>query len=242
MSRSGIPLPDADEAGNGFRSWARVTVIVAGFPLLLVHGFTQFQWVTEFYAGDRGLWRPFWTLALITEWSVMALVAATYLRPGRALEALGLPLRPSPRDLFAGGAVLFSFAALALFGANGPQEFLARIPEGARMFIPPSDLGSRLLWLAMCVTAAVVEETLWRAVLVRELTVRTRSVVVATVAAAILFAYFHGGLRQGPALFAWRATVALGFSWLYTATGNLRGPILIHFLIDAVALAAIQVD
>lgn len=237
-----IASKNADEAGDGARAWFRIGVILAGFPLLHVHGLTRIDWVADFYAGDRGLWRPFWALAMASEWVVLAMVVASYRIPGRALSALGLPMAASGRQLAVAGGIIAAFTALAVLGAGGPQEFLARMPLGARMFVPPSDLMSRVLWLAMCVTASVVEETLWRGTLVREFAARLRSLPVAVVAAALLFAYFHGGLQQGPVLFLWRAAVALGFSWLYTTTGSLRWPILIHFLLDATALAAIQVD
>jgi membrane protease YdiL (CAAX protease family) len=41
--------------------------------------------------------------------------------------------------------------------------------------------------------------------------------------------------------FAWRTVVALGLTWLAVGTRSLRWPILVHFLADASALAAIQV-
>ncbi|HXV73487.1 MAG TPA: CPBP family intramembrane glutamic endopeptidase, partial [Sphingomonadales bacterium] len=210
------------------------------FPAVLVFVVPEFEFMRAFYRGDRSLWLAFWGTAALIEWGTLALVLATFREKLGALREVGFPLTPVRREKIVGGAVLGFFIVLAIAGAGTPQDFLPNVPEGARMFVPPADLSSRLFWVFMALTAAIVEETLWRGMVLTELKKLNWHPVLAVAASSLSFAYFHGGHYQDPGTFAMRFFAGVAFSALYLKTKSLKWPILIHFLLDAALLAAIQ--
>lgn len=240
--RSGADHPDHAGSAMGTRSVLRGLLILVLFPVLLAFGLPQAEFVQAFYAGDRSQWKAFWGVALAIEWITLLAVLATFMSVRQAATTMQVPrsLRITERwliGLAVGGALV-----LAIVGAGGEQSFLSRIPSGARMFIPPSELESRLLWFAMCVTAAICEEAMFRGVALRELAVRLRSMHVAAIVTSLSFAFFHGGLEQGAAFFTYRFAVSMGLSYLAWHSRSLLPAILVHFLMDASALLAIQID
>jgi membrane protease YdiL (CAAX protease family) len=110
------------------------------------------------------------------------------------------------------------------------------------MSIPPSALGARLFWVFVSLTAAICEETLWRGFAITELRAITGSTLLAVLISSLSFVFFHGGLQQGSAIFAYRFAISLILAAVYLRAGNLRWVMVIHFLMDASALMAIQID
>lgn len=225
-----------------WRSLVRLAIILLVFPLCLVYVVPTIGAVRHFYTGDRSYWLHFWLLAVVLEWLTLAVVVATFHQRRAFLEAIGLPLRLSRRDKLVASAVLLATVGVAVVGAGGPQDFLRRLPGGLQMFIPPSDLSARLFWVFVSMTAAICEETLWRGIAITELRARTGSTVFAVLLSSLSFVFFHGGLQQGALVFVYRLTIAFVLAALYLRSGRLSLVLLIHFLMDASALTAIQVD
>lgn len=222
--------------------YLRLFIILIGFPVVLVYGFPELGIVQRFYGGDRTAWMAFWGLAAVLEWGTLVVVLASFKEKLKALKEIGFPFSLTKKEKIGFGLGLGGFVLLAILGAGTPQEFLANVPEGARMFVPPSDLVSRLFWVFMSLTAALVEETLWRGVAITGLKKLTGNIVIAVVIASFSFAFFHGGLDQGIGPFLMRFAIAVGLSALYLKTNSLKWPIAVHFMLDAVLLGAIQYD
>lgn len=227
---------------DGRLSLVRLAIILVVFPIGLVYVVPTLEVVREFYAGDRSYWFTFWLLAVFLEWLTLTVVLLTYRDRRGSLEKIGFPLQLSRRGKLLAGTVLVVTVLVAVIGSGGEQSFLRQLPAGLQMFIPPSDLWARLFWVVAALTAAICEETLWRGIAITELEARTGSTLVAILASSFSFAFFHGGFQQGAVVFAYRLMIALVLAMLYRRRGNLRLVILIHFLMDASALMAIQID
>lgn len=225
-----------------FRSWLRLAIVLVVFPLVFVYVVPSFEVGRRLYEGDRSFWVPFWLFAIALEWLTLGAVLATTRRPVEFLRRIGLVVRLSRAEIVTAVLCVSAALVLAVLGAGTPQDFLTRLPAGLRMFIPPSELEARLLWVAVAVTAAVCEETLWRGVVIGEWRRRGGSTAVAVLVSCLSFAFFHGGFEQGAVIFAYRFAVGLVFALIYLRAGNLKLVVLIHFLADASSLLAIQVD
>ncbi len=217
-------------------------IILLLFPLAFAHLLPAIDAVRAFYSGDRSQWWLFWTLTVSIEWLTLLLVFACLPDRRQRMVRLGLAGSLTRTHGLVAAVVLGVTLLLAVFGSGGTQEFLSQMPRGVQMFVPPSEVGARLFWIIVCLTAAVVEETLWRGVALNELKRLTGSTTAAVLIASLSFAYFHGGLLQGGAMFAYRFLIAVGLSVLALIQGHLRGVILIHFIADATVLAAIELD
>jgi membrane protease YdiL (CAAX protease family) len=224
------------------RSFIRLAIILLAFPFCLVYVIPTFETVRQFYAGNRSFWFDFWAMAVALEWMTLVVVVATYRHKRASLEAIGFPLNLSRRAKVITFSVVLATVGLAVIGAGGPQSFLRQLPIGLQMFIPPSDLWARLFWVLVSLTAAICEETLWRGIAITELRSRTGSTIFAVLLSSFSFVFFHGGFQQGIFIFAYRLVIAFVLSAIYLRTGNLLAVIAIHFLMDASALAAIQMD
>lgn len=227
------------EEKNRFLALAIVLVI---FPVVLVYAMPLIPVVQKFYGGDRSYWIYFWLVAFALEWLTLAIVLLTLSRMKDSLTAIGFPTTIPKTQRIILLTIFMLFAILAALGSGGPQDFLKRIPLGVQMFIPPSDLGSRLFWLCISLTAAICEETLWRGIAITELKKLFGSTIIAIAISSFAFTFFHGGFQQGFATFIYRFTLAIGLSLIYLKSGKLIWPMMIHFIMDAFALAAIQYD
>lgn len=224
------------------RSLFRLGVILLVFPVVLVYVLPQTDLVARFFAGDRRLWLRFWILAVAVEWITLATVVMSFRGKRTALEAVGFPLSMSRREAYVFGLLIVGAVALAVVGAGRPQDFLGRVPSGFQMFIPPPEIEARLFWVLASLTAAVTEETMWRGIAIAELRGLTGSALVAVTLSSASFAFFHGGLDQGAPALAYRFIIALALAAVYLRQGELRTVIIIHFLMDASALMAVQFD
>ena len=220
----------------------RLTVILLVFPIIVVYVIPNLETVRQFYNGDRAHWFDYWIIAVALEWFTLFIVIASVRHRRQSLETIGFPLNLARREKFIALSILFAFVAFAFVGAGGPQSFLERLPTGLRLFIPPSALGARLFWIVVALTAAICEETLWRGFAITELRAKTGSTLLAVLISSLSFVFFHGGFQQGAVVFAYRFVISLVLSAVYIRAGNLQGVIVIHFLMDASSLLAIQID
>lgn len=220
---------------------ARLGLILVVLPVLYAWALPQLPAARALFDGDRSHWGAFWTMAAMTEWLSLGLIAWLWWSSSQAQPDVGLRAI-TRRQLLAAAVVVAGALAIAILGAGGAQDFLSRLPTGLAAFIPPSTLQARLGWVGMSLTAAICEEVLWRGVAITDLRAVGVSTPAAVLATSLAFAYFHGGLSQGIAVFSWRFAMGLLFAVLYVRKGRLMTPMVVHFIADASALAAIQVD
>lgn len=224
------------------RSSFRLGVILLVFPAVLVYALPQTDLVSRFFAGDRTLWLRFWIQAVAVEWTTLGVVVASFTEKRAALEAVGFPLAMSRREVYTFGSLIVGAVALAIVGAGRPQDFLGRVPTGFQMFIPPPEVEARLFWVLASLTAAVTEETMWRGIAIAELRRLTGSTLIAVAVSSASFAFFHGGLEQGALALTYRFVIASVLAAVYLRQGTLGTVIVLHFLMDASALMAVQLD
>ena len=96
-----------------------------------------------------------------------------------------------------------------------------------------SDIGLASTVFALAVTPAICEEILFRGYLQRQLE-RGFGIAGGIIATGLLFGLYHFRLSQAIPL----AVLGIFLCWLAWRTGSLWVPILIHFLNNAVAIAA----
>ncbi len=216
-------------------AFVRLIIVFVSFPVFFVYLLPQLEFASAFFRGDRSQWLPFWAASAAFEWIVLILVLLAFARQRDALAEVGVP-RAGPGTLLVTAVIVGAavWAAVALPGMS--DEALARTP-GA-MFLPPADTGSRLFWVFMCATAAICEEILWRGVAITQLRKLTGSLWIAVPICALAFAFYHGGVDQGWAAFGVRFALALVLSGLFIWRKSLTSAMLVHFLLDASALAA----
>lgn len=104
--------------------------------------------------------------------------------------------------------------------------------ERLRMIVPFSR-DERVAWVGVSITAGIAEEVIYRAVMFGLILAWTGNVWLAAVIAAALFAVAH--LVQG-----WVAVVivfvyGLLFQFLYSTSGSLFAPVVVHVLYDLLA-------
>lgn len=131
--------------------------------------------------------------------------------------------------LTAAAAVLFGAAACNL--ANYPANIIATLLESAGLSgsvpsyqVDSSPLACVMLVVSSCVVPALVEEFLFRGVILRSL--MRFGTGFAIVASSLLFALMHGNISQ--IVFAF--PLGLLFAYLIVRTGNLWITIAIHFI------------
>lgn len=152
----------------------------------------------------------------------------------RLTRALHMPLNaalPMQKTgvLTAAAAVLFGAAACNL--ANYPANIIATLLESAGLSgsvpsyqVDSSPLACVMLVVSSCVVPALVEEFLFRGVILRSL--MRFGTGFAIVASSLLFALMHGNISQ--IVFAF--PLGLLFAYLIVRTGNLWITIAIHFI------------
>ena len=165
------------------------------------------------------------TFAYTTGFSLAAILLARALR--MPLNA-ALPMQKTG-VLTAAAAVLFGSAACNL--ANYPANIVATMLESAGLSgsvpsyqVDSSPLACVMLVVSSCVVPALVEEFLFRGVILRSL--MRFGTGFAIVASSLLFALMHGNISQ--IVFAF--PLGLLFAYLIVRTGNLWITIAIHFI------------
>jgi len=227
-----------EEKEPRWRVFVRLSVVLFLFPAIVVFALPRLEAAQKLFSGDRSYWLQYWLAAFALEWVTFLVVCAAYGRVRERLQEIGFPFQLTRNEKLVAAATVLAFVLLAVLGAGGAQQYLGRIPAGARMFIPPPEAELRLFWVAMAITAALCEETLWRGVAITDLKALTNSLVLAVGLSSFSFVYFHGGFAQGAIIFGYRFFITLILAWLYVRQRNLKLVIYVHFLMDAIALLA----
>lgn len=148
------------------------------------------------------------------------------------------------RDL--GIAALFWIVALTVLDLTGMLLHVfshsAKSPVKVLSALAPHTATEMLLWLAVCISAGVCEEFLFRGYLLRQFSSLSKrhgqSLVLAVLASSLIFGASHG--YEGWSTMVLLALYGLMFCWLILKTKRLRPAIFAHIwhdLITGIALA-----
>jgi membrane protease YdiL (CAAX protease family) len=169
--------------------------------------------------------RQIWFSVIITQLVILGIAMLTAWRAGFAL--LPAPALPAPGLAAAAGLLVLALALMPLGNRIVPRAHLQRLlklgPRGR------ADFG---WWLALSLTAGVVEEFVYRGVLTQVLIPMVGgSLAAAAVISAAAFAVTH--MVQGPLGAAVIFVFALGFQWIvWLSNGELYAAMAAHALYD----------
>jgi membrane protease YdiL (CAAX protease family) len=177
---------------------------------------------------------------ILSEWSVVAVVALIGLLAGRHPASIGLrggPNAPAAvTDVLLVGVALSVSVAIFRFGGREIRELLRRQARGFLALLPRSRR-ERQTFAVVAITAGVCEEVLFRGfgiAYVRWLWPgASRPALIVVTAVAFGFAHLYQGAR-GVLL---TGVVGAYFAWLTLSTGSLLPAIVIHALLDLRVLA-----
>ena len=129
-----------------------------------------------------------WVLALLVWWGL-------HLRRGPLREILGLR-RSGAREwaLDFSVALLFWIIAMALLGAIAALLRLFHLapPQKAIIALAPQNLAEVLVWIALCCTAGIVEEFVFRGYLLQQFASIRGNISIGVAASSLLFGCSHG--------------------------------------------------
>ncbi|MFN0093119.1 MAG: lysostaphin resistance A-like protein [Acidimicrobiales bacterium] len=165
----------------------------------------------------------------------LAVVVNAAERKGRGLAAeLGLRIRPVDALVGLGGGVAAQLLAALFYVALSPFLDTDDLSGPARSLTERASVGGMavvLLWLVVAVLAPVVEELVYRGLLLRSLE-RLLDRRLALVISSFLFAAVHIQLLQLPGLFI----AGLTFGVIAQRSGRLGGAMLAHAVFNALSL------
>ena len=185
--------------------------------------------------------RRFYRLGLAVEWSWVFVVGLIVAFGGPSLGALGLRWEAPPAEVLGfvaavGLGSLVPVAALWLrslrrSGEPGVRESLRRMLEPVGALLPRTK-GERRAFAALCVTAGICEEILFRGFLMFYLqeVFPGLGIAGAVVVSSAVFGLAH--LYQGLAGVLTTGALGVGMAMLYAAGGSLVVPIVLHALLD----------
>lgn len=196
-----------------------LTILIGAFAAPALVHLVEPQ--VEDWALARGRWDELQYLprAVTALVALMLVAAVTYLAGGSA-ATIGLSLRnPTRQALWGGAGILMAYGAVAVWVG---VVWSARAFSGDRSALPPNTEPVRWLaeepqWpsaLACIVSTVIMEETLYRGVLLTGLRVALRSNLVAVLVSSVAFAAAHmpGGVSYAAASFA--CSLVLGAVYL----------------------------
>jgi uncharacterized protein len=183
----------------------------------------------------------FYGLIIAAPWAVSAVICAVvgwqsifwiHLTPR---EVGWLPPGGRAHAFMVGALVAFAAGALApVFLMKGNRRYAAGVEKALKplQFILPLTGEERWWWVAICATAGIGEEILYRGFLVRYFRHEPLqlNLISAVVLACAVFGIGH--MYQGVKGIAVTAFLGLVFSALFVVSGNLLLPMILHFLID----------
>lgn len=221
---------------GGLGPWTTLAVVVG----LLVFPLANILLLPRLFLGPdavarlgRAAWWGFIVWTLLWEWGLFFLIRAALRRDGRTLRDIGFP-RPGRAEVAIVGTVL---AALAIAGfLTGGGRPPASVGAGLAWLLPAAPL-ERVVWVPVCMTAGICEETIFRGMGITELRSGPLRVGGAVIVTSLAFVLAHG-LHQGWG-YASRGAIALILAGLFLRRKNLRAPIYLHALIDLAALLAV---
>lgn len=214
-----------------WQAWLAFAYVIFGYPM----GWGNFSHIHPgLHAlvtnGSRWGFYSFWGTIAVIEWAGFFLCLWALYSEGRTASEIGLCSRRL--RLY----VVIFIVAVTGFGAIFVAKALNWMPSRPA---DPHALGSftstpeHFFWLAMSITAAICEETMFRGFAITYLRRLLRSTWLAVLLSTLAFAYMHGGLHQGAAKFGVRFVLGLVFAGIYLWRKSLPPAMLLHFLIDA---------
>lgn len=181
--------------------------------------------IRAYLLNGQVLERPAWVgFTLAKQWALFALMLLALRVKDESLGRIGFPSFNARRIMVALGAVGF-FLGVALVHRSGA-------PAGSWM-VPVEPL-ERVLFVALALTAAIVEETFFRGFAVVWTYRWSRHLPLAVLFPAAIFAAGHAYLSWLNVGFAF--LVAMLFSLAFVWRRDLYWLMLIHFLVDVVDL------
>jgi uncharacterized protein len=234
-----VGRPDLDEAvlgPDGARPSRRDELIELGVFLLLIVP----SMALSFFAVAQGR-LPFALVAFATIARDLGLVALIFFflyRNGERPAALGWTGRHAGREIalgivlfvpvFAGAAMLEGFLRTAgLSGPSSPRPDL----------VPPPDPIDLVLAITLLVVVAMSEEIIFRGYLIRRFARLIRGASGAALLSAIVFSVGHG--YEGPAGVVTVGATGVVLGLIYLWRGSLVAPMVMHFLLDLVAIVLV---
>lgn len=194
------------------------------------------RWLTAIAAGEAPDRPRQYAVTMLIEWTALAVLAACWWFLERPWAWLGLHDASGPWVLPGVGIAL---AGLAVFGVSAVQVRRSDAAKRREMRDSLGDLAhfmprtARELkgFMALSVTAGIVEELLYRGFLLW-LFMQWMPTWLAVLVSSIGFGLAHS--YQGAAGIVRTALVGAAFAALYLATGNIWWPMLFHALLDIV--------
>lgn len=210
--------------------WAGLSIAALGWPITLGLMIGALPSIRPFFRGDRSLWFAFWRLTVVALWAVAAVVVFLMARAGVTLAMVGA-VAPSRAVGLLAGAVVVAIAAAAWVvsarnaTADGPTEH-------GLIFLPHSRRERLFMALVIAPSAALCEELVYRGFVLTLLS-SALGFWSANAVQAALFAFHHGGTKQGGPAYLGRACIGLAFGFVAMRTGTLTLVIALHYLLDA---------
>lgn len=222
--------PEVEPEREAERSFVPVAVLL-GLALIIQYA-QYFLPPVQAFLEERDIsYRTAWMVfSLFKQWGLFVLMAVMVVMKEDSLGALGFPRLEARRVTLALALVGFFLGAALLRGPSFPPE------EAQLHWLVPVWPGERILSLVQALTAAIVEETLFRGFAVVWTYRWSGHLPLAVLLPALVFAAGHGYLGWLNVFVAFLA--AVGFSLLFFWRRDLYWPMILHFLVDALILLA----
>jgi membrane protease YdiL (CAAX protease family) len=209
--------------------WSSFIVAATALPIFLGTLSARLPWVGPFFRGDRSRWFAFYGTTMAAVWVVFAIVLSLAAMGGLGVSMVGVHA-PDAGQAIGAVSVVLMLAACACAVGTGET---APAPAANGENLIPHSIGERLFMvLAAAPTAAIGEEIIYRG-FVLTLLGGAIGPWAANSVQALLFAFHHGGVRQGLPALVTRAVFGFAFGVIVIKTGSLTIAIALHYLMDA---------
>lgn len=228
MGHDTKPLPEREQRARGIELLVFLLLIVP--PMIL-------QWFLDDHESIDFRLRVVATLS--GNVALVALVFYFNWRSGEPRSRLGFSARGWAGEAVIGVLLFLPFAAIAT-GIGQLLLYLGLPGEDTALLVPPvTGTLETMLAALVLVTVAVSEEAVFRGYLMLRITEwRYGGTTVAVLASSTIFALGHE--YQGLAGMITVGSMGLMFAGVYLWRRSLVAPIVMHFLQNALALAAVQ--
>ena len=166
--------------------------------LLLLLGVSLMNVLTRHMAAQSRSQYAVYSLTLVWEWIMLALVHWGLLMRGTPLRQLLGRRRPGAAELWTDIAIAlgFWFGSLVALGAAGFLLRFTRLhPENIRGIVArmaPASPGELAVWFALSISAGICEELIFRGYLQQQFSALTRRVWLGIAISAVFFGLAHG--------------------------------------------------
>lgn len=229
------------QAGEADRWTPKLSTVLALFTVLL--GYPAWRMAVAYLdlfpgGGGRESWWALWAVILVGHWFAAAICAAAIASERGGWRSIGLDVGLFIRGRYLWLAIILVAAVAAymapqyLYGETSPERMMSH-PLG------PVSGAERIFWIAMAITAGVVEEIVYRGYALTRLR-KFLGLPAAIILSVAAFALMHGPSAFQPPFLALYVVSGLLFSGLFIAFGyrRLEWLILLHILLDIGLVAA----